>query len=339
MLREIYEFYPILGRVLFGAMFLFLGAAVGSFLGVLTSRSIAGEKWHTGRSHCNDCGHELGVRDLVPLLSQIFGGSKCRYCKAHYSWGYLGIELLMGGLFAAGVLLITDLPRLCIYLVMVSAVVTASIFDVKTGDVPDTSAIIVGVLGAVVTVVAVVKFLNDGVNLAAFDPNEYLWWEHLVGAVVISVPFFLLNRLGGMGGADVLIMFSGGLLLGWGILPAAVLGIFVGAVQGLVLKYRAGKVEYGEEIFVTPEPLETDKSGKQDEPEKRSLADYIEKEKAEAEALSTQKSGKSHVYNDDEPLLKGFEFRFMPALSAGIVISFLFGSQIIDWYMKVFMGR
>ena len=41
-----------------------------------------GEKWTSGRSHCPSCGHELGVRDLFPILSWVLLKGKCRYCGA-----------------------------------------------------------------------------------------------------------------------------------------------------------------------------------------------------------------------------------------------------------------
>ena len=46
-----------------------LGACTGSFLACLAWRTVHGESVLRGRSHCDVCGHVLGVRDLVPVFS------------------------------------------------------------------------------------------------------------------------------------------------------------------------------------------------------------------------------------------------------------------------------
>lgn len=46
-----------------------LGCALGSFTDCLAGRMLAGASILKGRSHCDACGHVLGVPDLVPLFS------------------------------------------------------------------------------------------------------------------------------------------------------------------------------------------------------------------------------------------------------------------------------
>lgn len=46
-----------------------LGCALGSFTDCLAGRMLAGTSILKGRSHCDACGHVLGVPDLVPLFS------------------------------------------------------------------------------------------------------------------------------------------------------------------------------------------------------------------------------------------------------------------------------
>lgn len=45
------------------------GCALGSFTDCLAGRMLAGTSILKGRSHCDACGHVLGVPDLVPLFS------------------------------------------------------------------------------------------------------------------------------------------------------------------------------------------------------------------------------------------------------------------------------
>lgn len=70
------------------------GASVGSFLNVCIWRLPRGESIVAPPSHCPKCDRQLQALDLVPLLSQLFLRSQCRYCGARISWRYFGIELL-----------------------------------------------------------------------------------------------------------------------------------------------------------------------------------------------------------------------------------------------------
>ena len=54
-----------------------------------------------GRSMCPHCKHELSVKDLVPVLSWLSLGGKCRYCKKPVSWQYPVVEAATAFLFVA----------------------------------------------------------------------------------------------------------------------------------------------------------------------------------------------------------------------------------------------
>jgi len=78
------------------------GVSIGSFLNVVIWRlprggSIATPVW----SYCPRCEHRLGTWDLVPVVSFLALGAKCRYCRQPISWRYPSVELLTGTLFAA----------------------------------------------------------------------------------------------------------------------------------------------------------------------------------------------------------------------------------------------
>ena len=47
-----------------------------------------------GRSMCVHCSHELAATDLVPVVSWLLLGGKCRYCKGKISWQYPAVELV-----------------------------------------------------------------------------------------------------------------------------------------------------------------------------------------------------------------------------------------------------
>lgn len=77
-----------------------LGLALGSFSTALIYRIPRGISWvadnkdKASRSKCTQCGHVLGVWDLIPFFSWLFLKGRCRYCKHKFSALYPLTELL-----------------------------------------------------------------------------------------------------------------------------------------------------------------------------------------------------------------------------------------------------
>lgn len=87
-----------------------LGLCAGSFINALVWRIHEQAKSKVkqpdlsilkGRSMCPACKHTLGVRDLMPLLSWIILGGRCRYCRKPIGWQYPIVEILTAGIFFA----------------------------------------------------------------------------------------------------------------------------------------------------------------------------------------------------------------------------------------------
>lgn len=70
-----------------------VGAALGSFGTMLAYRLPRRLSIILPRSHCPSCGTTLQARDLVPLLSWLSTGGRCRHCHAKIGTQYLWIEL------------------------------------------------------------------------------------------------------------------------------------------------------------------------------------------------------------------------------------------------------
>ena len=75
-----------------------LGSAVGSFLNVVIDRATRGETIG-GRSYCDHCRATLSSLDLIPIISFVTLGAKCRYCKKPLSWQYPAVETVTAALF------------------------------------------------------------------------------------------------------------------------------------------------------------------------------------------------------------------------------------------------
>lgn len=78
---------------------------VGSFLGVVIQRLPAGRPIAWSRSCCEACNVDLGVRDLVPLLSWLAQRGCCRFCSRRLGWFYPGVELVASSIALIAIVL------------------------------------------------------------------------------------------------------------------------------------------------------------------------------------------------------------------------------------------
>ena len=77
---------------------------VGSFLGTLIARLPKDRPVVFDQSRCETCGQELGIRDLVPIVSWFALKRRCRHCGAKLSAFYPLIELAALGVAVWAVL-------------------------------------------------------------------------------------------------------------------------------------------------------------------------------------------------------------------------------------------
>lgn len=209
-----------------------LGLFFGSFLGVLVDRLINGENIIKGRSHCEKCKKELGLLDLVPVLSFVMLKGKCRYCHTKLSYFYPIIEITTGTLFLLTYILFgfnsTGVNlEFFYYLFIISSFIVIFFTDLKYGIISDKV-----VFPAVV--ISLFYFL-------IFKP--FLLLPHLLSGlgafiffIVISYGFYILTKKQSMGGGDIKLSFLLGLFLGFpGILVSLYLAFLTGAIISIIL--------------------------------------------------------------------------------------------------------
>ncbi len=179
---------------------IFLGLAVGSFLNVCIYRIPNKSFFSSQRSFCPKCKHTLSMWDNIPVLSYVFLGGKCRYCHEKISPIYPIVELLNLGLWLGLFFTYKVSVVTFFYYVVVSALIVMSFIDLKTKEIPDTIHVIILIFA-----------------LISFGPVDSISWKsRLIGAVVISVPLFVIALItGGIGGGDIKLFFVLGMLLGW----------------------------------------------------------------------------------------------------------------------------
>lgn len=197
-------------------VFLF-GVTVGSFLNVCILRIPVQESVVKGRSHCMSCGKPLHWWELIPLFSWLALRGRCSGCQAPISPQYPLIEGANGVLWLLVWHRFGFSPDTPLALILVSALLVASVIDARTREIPPGTTITVAALGLFRTLLHL--------------PN---WKDHLLGFLVVGGILLLLFFVSGgaaIGGGDVKLMAGTGLFLGLRLnLMAFLLGCILGSV-------------------------------------------------------------------------------------------------------------
>lgn len=180
------------------------GLIIGSFLNVLIYRIPNQESIIWPGSRCTNCGHRLGAKDLVPVLSFIWLKGKCGYCNTKISMQYPLVELLTAVVF----LLVFLKGGLSVWtlagLIFTSVLIVASFTDINEGIIPDLLTYPSLILGLVLSNFTI------GIRLA------------LIGSLAYALLLYVIAVLTkGMGGGDIKL--------------AAVIGAFVGPMGSFMV--------------------------------------------------------------------------------------------------------
>lgn len=208
------------------------GIVIGSFLNVCIYRIPRGESIAKERSHCMTCGYQLRWYDLVPLFSWLALGGKCRKCKAPISPQYPIIEGVNGVIYLVIMAVNGFRMESILYCLMASALLALSVIDFRTYEIPVGFNLFLAGLG-------VIRLVLD---------LEH-WSDYVIGffAVSLFLQILLLATKGrAIGGGDVKLMASAGLLIGWKLI---ILAFFVGCILGSVIHIIRMKVSHAEHML------------------------------------------------------------------------------------------
>lgn len=197
-------------------MFIF-GLFFGSFYNVVAMRTLKGENIVISRSHCTNCGHELGPLDLVPVFSYLFLKGQCRYCKTKISPLYLVGELITGITFALIYWLFGFNLDFAIHAVTGSMLVILVITDLIEKTVPNRIVL-------VAFIAVLILRIFKGENLVFY----------LISSVAVFGLLFMVMVLSGgkLGGGDVKLYAVIGLTIGiW----HSLISIFLASLGALIV--------------------------------------------------------------------------------------------------------
>ncbi len=212
--------------MMYTIIFGIVGLVLGSFYNVVGLRVPKGESVVNPPSHCTSCGKRLTALELIPVLSYLIQGGKCKGCGVKVSPIYCFTEIITALLFALCYVKFGFTAELAVALLFVSLLVIINVSDIAYMLIPNKILLFF------------LPFLIIARIISPLEP----WWDSLLGAVIGFSVLLLIAVVskGGMGGGDIKLFLLIGLVLGTihtllTLFLASVVGMIVG---GIVLKVR-----------------------------------------------------------------------------------------------------
>lgn len=204
------------------------GLVIGSFLNVLIYRIPKKENIAVVRSHCMNCDYQLKWYDLVPLFSWLFLRGKCRKCGQKISVQYPIVEASNAILYLLVFYRYGLSVESLLYCLLFSALLALSVIDFRTYEIPVGFNYFILILG-------LIRVATDYTN----------WLNYVIGFFAVSAVLFLIivvSKGRAMGGGDMKLMATCGLLIGWKlIILAFLLGCILGSIIHIIRMRVSGE--------------------------------------------------------------------------------------------------
>lgn len=193
-------------EIFYLVMFFIVGTIFGSFYNVVGFRlSTGGSLIKPKHSYCPKCKKQLTNIELIPILSFLIQGGKCRGCKDKISIFYPFTEMMTGLLFMVSYYSFGVSIQLFIALSIVSLLMIVIVSDINFMIIPDEVTIFFSIL------IIILKFIELG-PLGGF--------KAILSGIILFIVMYLIMLLGNfmfkkesLGGGDVKLMFIIGLVL------------------------------------------------------------------------------------------------------------------------------
>ena len=206
-----------------------LGLVMGSFINCWAWRTVHGESIMKGRSHCATCNHELAPRDLIPVVSWLISGGKCRYCGEKISARYPITEVITALGYCALFLRFGFSLETVELMAFSSILLFLSLTDLDDYLIPN---------GCIIAAIAVrVVYLAAAWALGIMQVGDIIYYVAsgfgvgIALLVVVLVADFVAKR-DTMGGGDLKLYFVAGLYFGavqmiFVVIASCVIGLVV----------------------------------------------------------------------------------------------------------------
>lgn len=207
--------------ILYTIGFFIFGTIFGSFYNVVGDRIPVGKSIIFPNSHCTRCNHKLSPIELIPIISYLIQGGRCRKCNAKIPFVNPVFEFITGGMFALCFLKFGVTSDLIVPLTMISMLLIIIVSDFQYMIIPDEILITFGVL------LCFEIFMLNGASILMLS---------LLDGFIAFFAMYTIKLIGdfifkqeSMGGGDIKLLFFFGICLGW---PNAIFSIFLASLIG-----------------------------------------------------------------------------------------------------------
>ena len=227
--------------IYYGIVIFIFGLILGSFYTVVGERLPEGKSIVNPPSHCPNCNHRLGILELIPVFSFLFLGGKCKKCRSKIPVLSTIIEVLTAILFLIAYIRFGISIKFFIALIFISMLVIVIVSDIRYMVICDEVLIIGNILIFILLIISI-----------GFKASMMA----LIYAVASLLIMLSIKTLGdiifkkeSMGGGDIKLMFTFGLVLG---IPSSVASIFLASFIGLPISLIMMKKNSSHELPFGP---------------------------------------------------------------------------------------
>ncbi len=218
-------------QTVFAVVFTLAGTAIGSFLNVCIDRLPVGKSIVYPPSRCDSCQHGLQPVDLIPIVSYLFLGGRCRYCQARILWRVPVVEALTGALFGLAFWRYGMSLEFAAAIFYCSLLIMIGFIDLETGSIFPLLVYPATGLALIISIWLPGTNFLDAVLGA------------LVGSAILFVPYIVslyVFHIEGMGWADIILAAFIGAATGFHlVLVSMLLAIYLGGlVAGFLWIFR-----------------------------------------------------------------------------------------------------
>ena len=228
-------------------VFTALGMAVGSFLNVCCDRLPSGGSLVYPPSHCPACQRRLAIKDLIPVFSYLQLRGRCRYCQAPIPRRLLWVEVGTGVLFGfacwhygLSIELAITLFYCCLFIVILVIDLEHGLILNKVVYPATIAALLISIF---VPPSRLAHISGEAASLINNLPQSGIAQAAIGGGIglVLLLLVVVISR-GGMGWGDVKMAGLIGLVTGYLVFMALLMGMFLGGlVAGLLLALKIKK--------------------------------------------------------------------------------------------------
>lgn len=210
-----------------------IGLIIGSFLNSVIYRLKNITSLVTERSHCPLCKHQLGAKDLIPVLSFVFLKGRCRYCQEGIAKQYPIVEILTAALFLMLFIVYGLGLEFIGFALLISFLLVIAVYDMRK-------------MLIVWQVTLPAGIISLGLNIWIGEPASNLIFAIIVGSIFFAT-LYLVSKGEWVGGGDIQLGAVMGAILSfpliiWGLIIAYVLG-GIYAMYILIFKKRKWKTK------------------------------------------------------------------------------------------------